>query len=60
MVQYLGLALLLAWTFNIWAFLLVVEARPGMSRLAIWSGVLLIPVFGWIAWYLLGPRPARG
>ena len=59
MVQYLGVALLLAWTVNVWAFMSVNDARPGLVRLALWALILLIPVFGFVAWYLLGPRPVR-
>ena len=59
MVQYIGVVVLVAWALNIWAFMLVFEARPGLVRLALWAGILLIPVAGFVAWYLLGPRPAR-
>lgn len=59
MVQYLGVALLFAWAVNIWAFMSVYDARPGLARLALWAVILLIPVFGFLAWYLLGPRPVR-
>lgn len=59
MVQYLGLFLIFAWAFNIWAFLSVIDARPGLLRIVLWAAILLIPVLGFIAWYLLGPRPSR-
>ncbi|MBT8460616.1 MAG: hypothetical protein HKP37_11630 [Boseongicola sp.] len=59
MVQYLGLILLIAWAVNIWAFMSVIDMRPGISRIALWAIVLLIPVLGFVAWYLLGPRPSR-
>jgi hypothetical protein len=59
MVQYLGVALLGAWAINIWAFMTVVDARPGLLRIALWALILLVPVVGFVAWYLLGPRPAR-
>lgn len=59
MAAYLGLFIILAWAVNAWAFLTVVEARPGLLRLSIWAVVLLIPLFGWLAWFLLGPRPAQ-
>ena len=60
MVQYIGVFLLFAWAFNVWAFISVFEARPGFLRLGLWALILLIPVAGYIAWYLLGPRAARG
>ena len=59
MVQFLGLYLILAWALNIWAFMSVWDARPGFARLFIWAVILLIPVAGFIAWYLFGPRPAK-
>ncbi len=59
MVQYLGVILLAAWAFNVWAFLTVFEARPGPIRLVLWAVILLVPVIGYVAWYLLGPRPGR-
>ncbi|SMX24814.1 hypothetical protein [Boseongicola aestuarii] len=59
MEQYLGVALLFAWAVNIWVFMGVYDTRPGLSRLALWAVVLLIPVLGFVAWYLVGPRPAR-
>lgn len=59
MVQYLGVVMLLAWAVNVWAFMTVFDARPGLARLALWAAILLFPVFGFVAWYLLGPRPAR-
>lgn len=58
--QYLGLWLLVAMAFNIWALLSVFGARPGALRLLFWSAILLcLPVIGFAAWYLLGPRAAR-
>ncbi len=59
MIQYLGAILLAAWAINIWAFMTVFEARPGILRLCLWAVILLVPVIGFVAWYLLGPRPAR-
>ena len=59
MIDYLGLILLAAWTLNAWAFLTVLSARPGFLRLALWAAVLTLPLLGWLAWFLLGPRPAR-
>ena len=59
MVQYSGAILLALWAVNIWVFFSVIEARPGITRVALWAAILLIPLFGWIAWFLIGPRPAK-
>lgn len=59
MVQYLGVFLLAAWAVNIWAFMSVIDARPGVLRIALWALILLIPIIGFVAWYLLGPRASR-
>lgn len=59
MVQYLGVILLAAWAVNTWVFMSVIDARPGLLRLGLWALILLIPVLGFIAWYLFGPRPGR-
>ncbi|MEQ9042074.1 MAG: PLD nuclease N-terminal domain-containing protein [Silicimonas sp.] len=59
-LQYLGLWLLIALTFNMWAWLSVIRARPGPVRLVLWTLVLAcLPVIGFVAWFLLGPREAR-
>lgn len=58
-VQYLGLVLLAAWAAGVWAFLIVLDARPGHARAALWGAVLLVPIAGFVAWYLVGPRPAK-
>ena len=60
MIQYLGLWLLIAVAFNMWAWLSVMRsgARP-LSRL-LWTLVLVcLPAIGFVAWFLLGPREAR-
>ena len=59
MVQYLGVIVIAAWAINIWAFMAVYDARPGLVRLGLWALILLIPLVGIVAWYLLGPRAAR-
>jgi hypothetical protein len=43
---------------DIWAIALIARARPGTREVILWSGVvLLVPVFGPIFWYALGPKP---
>ena len=56
-IQYSGIALLILWAVNIIAWMRVLEARPGLTKLLIWTAVLLVPLLGFVAWYLFGPRP---
>ena len=58
MIQYTGLIILAAWAVNVWAFLIVLEAKPGFARTILWGAILLIPFVGWLVWFLFGPRPA--
>ena len=51
------LAFLLA-VLDAWSIWLLVRARPSRQEIVLWSGiVLLVPVFGCLFWYTLGPRP---
>lgn len=59
MVDYLGLALLAAWTAGVWCFISVLGARAGLVRTALWGLVLLVPVLGVLAWLVAGPKRAR-
>lgn len=41
-----------------WSIWLILRARPGFREAFLWSGVvLLVPVFGCLFWYSLGPKP---
>ncbi len=57
MIEYLGLWILLAMTLNMWALLSVLRSGSGLIGGSIWAVILLcLPGFGFLAWYLLGPR----
>lgn len=56
MVQYLGLWVLLALSLNMWALISVFRSGAKLTVKGIWLVVLLFPVVGFIAWFLLGPR----
>lgn len=56
MIEYLGLWFLGMMTLNMWALTGVLLSGAGIAQKAIWTGILLIPLFGFIAWFLLGPR----
>lgn len=59
MIEYLGLWVLIALTINMWALLSVVGAAATLVQKAIWAAALLIPVLGFVAWYLFGPRQKK-
>ncbi len=59
MVDFLGVMLLAAWTAGVWCFISVLGAKTGLTRKAIWGAVLLVPVLGVLAWFLIGPRSAK-
>ena len=41
-----------------WSIWLILSARPGRREAVLWSGiVVLVPVFGCLFWYALGPKP---
>ncbi len=57
MLQYLGLWLLTAWAFNMWAWLSVMRSGRGLFARLIWTLILaLLPGIGFLAWFLIGPR----
>jgi hypothetical protein len=60
LIQYAGLWLLLALAFNMWAWLSVMRSGSGLAVKLIWTIVLVsLPIFAFIAWYLVGPREER-
>jgi hypothetical protein len=56
MIEYAGLWVLIALTINMWALLSVLGAEASWLQKVIWAIGLLIPLFGFVAWYLFGPR----
>lgn len=59
MIAYLGLCILIAQTFNMWALLSVLAAKPNWSTRAIWVLVLTaLPGIGFLAWLWAGPKSA--
>lgn len=41
-----------------WSIWLILRARPRRREAVLWSGiVVLVPVFGCLFWYALGPKP---
>ncbi len=58
MIDYIGLVFLAAWAINVWVFLGILSARPGLTRTCIWAVVLFFPVIGYLVWLILGRRIA--
>lgn len=43
---------------DVWSIWLLLKARPSLREAFLWSSVvLLVPVFGCLFWYSLGPKP---
>jgi hypothetical protein len=56
MIEYLGLWFLAAMTLNMWALTCVLQSGVGLLWRLVWAVILLIPVLGFVGWFLLGPR----
>ena len=59
MIEYIGLWVLIALAVNMWALISVLAAPVSLVSRGMWTLVLLLPVVGFVAWYLLGPRSKR-
>ncbi|MGD8977890.1 MAG: PLD nuclease N-terminal domain-containing protein [Gammaproteobacteria bacterium] len=54
-----GLIGLLVLVADIWAILNVVQSRSEMTPKVLWiAAIVLLPVLGFIAWLIAGPRKA--
>ena len=56
MIEYIGLWILIAMTFNMWALLSVMQSGVGLTNKLIWALILVVPFLGFLGWFLLGPR----
>lgn len=56
MIEYLGLWVLIALTFNMWALLSVFGAKVSLGLRGFWCVVLLVPGVGFLLWLVWGPR----
>ncbi len=56
MIEYLGLWVLIALTFNMWALLSVVGAPVSLGLRGFWVVILLVPGAGFVLWLIWGPR----
>lgn len=56
MIEYLGLWVMIALAVNMWALISVFGAGVSWVNRALWTLILLVPVVGFVAWYVLGPR----
>lgn len=56
MVDYLGLILILLLTLNAWGWISVLRSEARMSSKLLWTAMLPVPLFGWLLWFMFGPR----
>lgn len=60
MQDYQGLIGSLVLILDIWAIISVVTSNISVSRKVLWAAIIIIlPVLGFIIWYLTGPRAAQ-
>ncbi|MCV6591628.1 MAG: hypothetical protein OIF48_01650 [Silicimonas sp.] len=55
-IEYLGFWVMIALAVNMWALLSVLSAGVPWLHRALWLAILLVPVVGFVFWYMLGPR----
>jgi hypothetical protein len=61
MISGLGLGGLIVLVLDIWALISVVGSNASAGSKLVWVLViLLLPVIGFIAWLIFGPRAAKG
>lgn len=59
MLEITGLGGLILLILNLWALISVIGSTVSTGRKVLWSvAILLLPVLGFIAWLLFGPRSA--
>ena len=61
MISGLGLGGIILLALDIWALISVVGSNAGTGAKVIWIlAILFLPLVGFIAWLIFGPRAARG
>ncbi len=56
----LGFFVIVGWILAIWSIIHVVQSNSSPLAKALWiAAVLFLPVFGFVAWLLFGPRSAK-
>jgi hypothetical protein len=61
MISGLGLGGIILLALDIWALISIIGSNAGTGAKVIWVLVILfLPVVGFIAWLIFGPRAARG
>ncbi len=59
-IEVVGIGGFILLVLNIWAIISIVSSEAGVGAKVIWVLLLLIlPLLGFIAWLLFGPRAAR-
>jgi hypothetical protein len=60
MISGLGLGGIILLALDIWALISVVGSNAGTGAKVIWIlAILFLPLVGFIAWLIFGPRAAR-
>jgi hypothetical protein len=60
-MQYQGLGSLIILIADVWAIVNIFQSAADTGRKVLWTVlVILLPLFGFILWYFLGPKTGRG
>lgn len=60
MIEVTGLGGLIVLILNLWAIVSVLGSSSGTGKKVLWClAVILLPILGFLAWLLFGPRAAR-
>jgi hypothetical protein len=60
-MQYQGLGGLIILIADVWAIVNIFQSAADTGRKVLWTVlVILLPLFGFILWYFLGPKTGRG
>ncbi|MGA2839448.1 MAG: PLD nuclease N-terminal domain-containing protein [Steroidobacteraceae bacterium] len=60
-MQYQGLGSLIILIADVWAIVNIFQSSADTGRKVLWTVlVILLPLFGFILWYFLGPKTGRG
>jgi hypothetical protein len=60
MVEFAGIGGFILLVLDIWAIISIVGSRVGIGTKVLWTLlVLILPLIGFIIWFLAGPRAPR-
>ena len=59
-IEVIGIGGFILLALNIWAIVSIVSSEASTGGKVVWVlAILILPLFGFIAWLIFGPRAAR-